>query len=271
MRTVERRAKYLLIGFDSGTLILHLGMSGSLRILPVDTAPDRHDHVDLQFGEQCLRLRDPRRFGAVLWTDTPVAERALITRLEPEPLSDAFDTDHLYTQARRRRIPIKQLLMDGTVVVGVGNIYATESLFLAGIHPARPCNRIARARIALLVERVKQVLARTIEQGGTTLRASSTRTADPAISNRNYWSTDARARPALPAAASSRPAGSGNAPAPGARAASAEPSTAHHPDRTYPRAMRRGRAYSLVHRKAREDRQGFPMQNPAPSPFAVYR
>ena len=170
MRTVERRAKYLLIGFDSDTLILHLGMSGSLRILPVDTAPDRHDHVDLQFGEQCLRLRDPRRFGAVLWTDTPVAEHALIARLGPEPLSDAFDTDHLYTQARRRRIPIKQLLMDGTVVVGVGNIYATESLFLAGIHPARPCNRIARARIALLVERVKQVLARAIEQGGTTLR-----------------------------------------------------------------------------------------------------
>lgn len=170
VHTVERRAKYLLIGFDSGTLLLHLGMSGSLRVLPTDTPPERHDHFDLQFGDQCLRLRDPRRFGAVLWTGQAVAEHELIRRLGPEPLSEAFDADHLYAQARRRRIPIKQLLMNGSVVVGVGNIYATESLFLSGINPARACNRISRARIALLVERVKQVLARAIEQGGTTLR-----------------------------------------------------------------------------------------------------
>ena len=170
VRGVARRAKYLLIGFDSGTLILHLGMSGSLRVLPAGTPPGRHDHLDLLFDEQCLRLRDPRRFGAVLWTGQAVEEHELLRRLGPEPLSGDFDADYLYRQARRRRIPVKQLLMDGSVVVGVGNIYATESLFLAGIHPGRACNRISKARIALLVEKVKQVLARAIEQGGTTLR-----------------------------------------------------------------------------------------------------
>lgn len=170
VRRVERRAKYLLLGFDKGTLILHLGMSGSLRVLPGSTPPGPHDHVDLQFGGKCLRLRDPRRFGAVLWSEPPVAEHQLIRHLGPEPLSGEFTGDYLYRQARRRRVPVKQLLMDGKVVVGVGNIYATESLFMAGINPARPCNRISKARIEDLVAQVKRVLARAIEQGGTTLR-----------------------------------------------------------------------------------------------------
>lgn len=169
-RRVERRAKYLLVRFDSGTLILHLGMSGSLRVLPADTPPQRHDHLDLRFGQHCLRLHDPRRFGAVLWTSEPAETHPLIRDLGPEPLSHTFDADYLHRQARRRRVAIKQLLMDGKVVVGVGNIYATESLFLAGIHPGRTCNRISKARITQLVAQVKAVLARAIEQGGTTLR-----------------------------------------------------------------------------------------------------
>jgi len=170
VRMLERRAKYLLIGFKHGTLILHLGMSGSLRVLPGDTPAGKHDHFDLQFGRQCLRLRDPRRFGAVLWTNRPAGEHELIAHLGPEPLSDAFNPDYLYQQAQRRKVPIKQLVMDGKVVVGVGNIYATESLFLAGINPVRACNRISRKRIGNLVGCIRQVLARAIEQGGTTLR-----------------------------------------------------------------------------------------------------
>ncbi len=170
LRTVERRAKYLLLRFDHGTLILHLGMSGSLRILPADTPPQAHDHFDLQFADHCLRLRDPRRFGAVLWTEQPPERHPLLRELGPEPLSDAFDADHLYAAARRRRVPIKALIMDGHVVVGVGNIYATEALFLAGIAPARRCDRVAHPRIAALVTHIKRVLAEAIAQGGTTLR-----------------------------------------------------------------------------------------------------
>jgi len=170
IRKVERRAKYLLIDCGSGTLIMHLGMSGSLRVVPCNSPPDKHDHFDLQLGRQCLRLRDPRRFGAILWTEDAPEKHPLIRDLGPEPLSDAFDADYLLHQAKARSVAIKQLLMDGKVVVGVGNIYATESLFLAGIHPKRPCNRVSRARIEQLVEHVKSVLGRAIEQGGTTLR-----------------------------------------------------------------------------------------------------
>lgn len=176
---VERRAKYLLIqcrqgGKHTGTLIMHLGMSGSLRVVPCRSAPDKHDHFDLHLdgkgAGQCLRLRDPRRFGAILWTEAEPTEHALIQHLGPEPLSDAFNADYLYQQARKRKVAIKALLMDGKVVVGVGNIYATESLFLSGIHPARACNRVSRERLTVLVEHVKAVLGKAIEKGGTTLR-----------------------------------------------------------------------------------------------------
>lgn len=166
----ERRAKYLLLHFAHGTLIIHLGMSGSLRVLPADTPPDKHDHVDIVFGDRCLRLRDPRRFGAVLWHEGDIGNHALIAHLGPEPLSDAFDATHLANAARGRKVAIKQLIMDGKVVVGVGNIYANEALFMAGIHPERPAGRISPARLARLVDAIKQVLAAAIAQGGTTLR-----------------------------------------------------------------------------------------------------
>ncbi len=167
---VERRGKYLLIRFASGTLIIHLGMSGSLRVLPAETPPQPHDHIDLCLADHCLRLRDPRRFGAVLWTRDDPREHKLIAHLGPEPLSDAFSADYLHQYASKRRVAIKSLLMDSKVVVGVGNIYANESLFMAGIHPQRTCNRISLARCERLVAAVKQVLAAAIEQGGTTLR-----------------------------------------------------------------------------------------------------
>ena len=175
VQRVQRRAKYLLLacgdnGGDRGTLIIHLGMSGSLRVLPASTPAQKHDHFDLQIDDQCLRLRDPRRFGAVLWTETDPRQHSLLAGLGPEPLSHAFDSDYLLAQAKRRKVAIKSLLMDNKVVVGVGNIYATESLFLAGIHPQRACNRIGHKRIEGLVGHVKEVLARAIEQGGTTLR-----------------------------------------------------------------------------------------------------
>lgn len=167
---VERRAKYLLLRFSTGSLIIHLGMSGSLRILPWDIPPERHDHVDIVFGERCLRLRDPRRFGTVLWHRGAIERHPLIAALGPEPLSDGFNPGYLAARAKGRRLAIKQLIMDGRVVVGVGNIYANEALYLAGIHPHRAAGRIARARLAGLVAAIKQVLAAAIEQGGTTLR-----------------------------------------------------------------------------------------------------
>ncbi|RMG36982.1 MAG: bifunctional DNA-formamidopyrimidine glycosylase/DNA-(apurinic or apyrimidinic site) lyase [Gammaproteobacteria bacterium] len=170
VRGVERRAKYLLLQFDHGTLILHLGMSGSLRVLPTASPPQRHDHFEIQFDDLVLRLRDPRRFGAVLWSTDPPETHPLLRDLGPEPLSEDFDGDYLYSQARRRRVAIKSLIMDGRIVVGVGNIYATEALFLAGIHPARSCARISRSRLVRLAEQIKAVLTAAIAQGGTTLR-----------------------------------------------------------------------------------------------------
>ncbi|MDJ0741283.1 MAG: bifunctional DNA-formamidopyrimidine glycosylase/DNA-(apurinic or apyrimidinic site) lyase [Gammaproteobacteria bacterium] len=170
VRAVERRAKYLLLRFDHGTLLIHLGMSGSLRVLSGDTPPRPHDHVDIAFGRRSLRLHDPRRFGAVLWVDGDPLRHPRLRDLGPEPLSAAFDGAHLYAVARNRKVAIKSLLMDGRVVVGVGNIYATEALFHAGIHPARRSSRIARARLERLAEEVKRVLGYAIERGGTTLR-----------------------------------------------------------------------------------------------------
>jgi formamidopyrimidine-DNA glycosylase len=170
-----RRAKYLLIELEGGTVILHLGMSGSLRILPADSPPAKHDHLDLVLSDgRCLRLRDPRRFGLLVWTPDPPAvalvRHPLLRDLGPEPLGDAFDGAHLYRESRRRRVAVKPFLMDGHVVVGVGNIYASESLFLAGIHPARPCQRISLTRYRCLAEAVRSVLGASIAQGGTSLR-----------------------------------------------------------------------------------------------------
>lgn len=172
---LSRRSKYILMGLERGTLIVHLGMSGSLRVVPPSSPPRRHDHLDLVLSDQrCLRFHDPRRFGIFLWTaETPeVAERQhpLLSHLGPEPLGERFDGDDLYAASRGRRVAIKSFIMDASVVVGVGNIYANESLFLAGIHPARLCCRVGRARYRLLAETIRRVLADAIAQGGTTLR-----------------------------------------------------------------------------------------------------
>lgn len=170
LRRVERRAKYILLRFDHGSLIVHLGMSGSLRIVPPGSPPRPHDHVDLQFGGVCLRMHDPRRFGAILWTAEDPLQHPRLRHLGPEPLSGLFDGTWLHRAARGRSTAIKNLLMDGRVVVGVGNIYATEALFRAGIHPARAAGRVARARLDRLACEVKTVLEHAIERGGTTLR-----------------------------------------------------------------------------------------------------
>jgi formamidopyrimidine-DNA glycosylase len=170
VQSVDRRAKYLLLHFDHGSLIIHLGMSGSLRVLPATSPPRVHDHVDLVFGPLCLRLHDPRRFGAILWAGGDPLAHPRLRGLGPEPLSDTFDGDYLHRVARGRRVPIKSLLMDGRVVAGVGNIYATEALFRAGIDPRRASQRVSRARLGRLADEVRRVLRDAIGRGGTTLR-----------------------------------------------------------------------------------------------------
>jgi len=167
---VHRRAKYLLFDLCGLELIVHLGMSGSLRLLPRDTPPGKHDHIDLVFGERVLRLRDPRRFGAVLWTEAPLATHPLLAHLGVEPLSRALSAARLHAITRGHRTAIKQLLMDGRRIVGVGNIYACESLFVAGIDPRRPARRLSRARCERLVLAIKLTLRKAIRAGGASLR-----------------------------------------------------------------------------------------------------
>lgn len=173
LQTLERRAKYLLFSFDHGTLIIHLGMSGNLRVIKPDQPPVKHDHADFVFTNgQILRFTDPRKFGAILWADnaTPLHKHKLLGHLGPEPLTDQFDGNHLFEWSRKRIIPIKQFIMDNQVVVGVGNIYANEALFKAGIKPDRKAGSISRQRYIRLAETIKDVLAAAIEQGGTTLK-----------------------------------------------------------------------------------------------------
>ncbi|QOW19729.1 bifunctional DNA-formamidopyrimidine glycosylase/DNA-(apurinic or apyrimidinic site) lyase [Lysobacter ciconiae] len=167
---VRRRAKYLLLDTAVGSALLHLGMSGSLRVIPAHTPPRPHDHVDLLLdNERVLRMHDPRRFGSVLW-QAPGSVHPLLASLGPEPLSDAFTGDYLYALGRGRRAPVKAFLMDQAVVVGVGNIYAAEALFAAGISPLRAAGRISRERYRLLAGEIRRVLEAAIAQGGTTLR-----------------------------------------------------------------------------------------------------
>lgn len=171
IRRVDRRAKYLLLRTDAGTAILHLGMSGRLRILPADTPPGKHDHVDLALASgQCLRFNDTRRFGAVLWTPEPPERHPLLEALGPEPLGAAFSGAHLHQRAQSRAVAVKTFIMDNRVVVGVGNIYANESLFAAGIHPLRPAGQVALAEYERLAATIRDVLSEAIRQGGTTLR-----------------------------------------------------------------------------------------------------
>jgi len=171
LQRLERRAKYLLFGFENGWLILHLGMSGSLRVLPVGTPYLKHDHLDLVFDEQrSLRLNDPRRFGSVHWQQGDPATHWLLKNLGIEPLDTEFDGAYLKSRARGRRVAVKNFIMDGRVVVGVGNIYANEALFLAGIRPTVAANRVSAAGYAELAGRIRHVLAAAIQMGGTTLR-----------------------------------------------------------------------------------------------------
>ena len=168
-----RRGKYLLIHFDHGTLIVHLGMSGHLRILPPGVAAQKHDHFDLEVGGHVMRMTDPRRFGAVLWhdaTDGAVEEHLLLRGLGLEPLGDQFSAQLLHSQTRHRSAPIKQVLLAGDIVVGVGNIYASECLFKAGINPKTAAARISLARYEKLAVAIREILAAAIEQGGSSLR-----------------------------------------------------------------------------------------------------
>ena len=171
----RRRAKYLIIGFSTGSLLIHLGMSGSLRIFTCNDAriehPDKHDHVDMVFADgTVLRYHDPRRFGAISWHEGAAEHHPLLEKLGPEPLSDDFSADYLYQKFQTQKRAVKLALMDNAVVVGVGNIYANESLFRSGILPHRPANKVKKRECAVLVETIKAVLQRAIETGGSTLR-----------------------------------------------------------------------------------------------------
>jgi formamidopyrimidine-DNA glycosylase len=171
IEAARRRGKYLLFSTPAGTLLLHLGMSGSLRVSDPVTPWKKHDHLAFTTdrGRQ-IRFHDPRRFGACLWIQGDPEAHPLLADLGPEPLGPDFTIEHLQRVCRNRSAPIKAVIMDSHIVTGVGNIYACEALFLAGIRPDRPAGRVAKARIARLVEAIRSVLAASIEMGGTTLR-----------------------------------------------------------------------------------------------------
>ncbi len=167
--TVERRAKYLLFRFPTGSLLVHLGMSGNLRIVPAALAPEKHDHLDIVFCPRALRLRDPRRFGLALW-QSGEAPHPLIAGLGVEPLGDRFDGAWLHAATRGRKTPVKLFIMDGSQLVGVGNIYASESLFRAGIDPTTPVGELGPKRCARLVTCIRETLQDALAAGGSTLR-----------------------------------------------------------------------------------------------------
>lgn len=176
---VDRRGKYLLLYTKknindercAGCLILHLGMSGSLRVLPAETSAIKHDHVDIILNNlHCLRYRDPRRFGAILWTQKDPLQHKLLSKLGLEPLDNEFDGEYLFTKSRGRSIAVKTFIMNSHILVGAGNIYANEALFCAGIRPTRAAGRISKKRYISLAIAIREVLRRAISAGGTTLR-----------------------------------------------------------------------------------------------------
>ncbi|HLD13468.1 MAG TPA: bifunctional DNA-formamidopyrimidine glycosylase/DNA-(apurinic or apyrimidinic site) lyase [Burkholderiales bacterium] len=170
VRRLERRGKYLLFTTDDGCVILHLGMSGSLRVTRADEPPGKFDHVDIVFESgDCLRLRDPRRFGAVLWTHD-IATHRLLRHLGPEPLNNDFNGDYLFARTRKRKRAIRDFLLDGRQVAGIGNIYANEALFAAQVRPTRAAGRLRRDECDRLVRTIRATLKRAIRAGGTTLR-----------------------------------------------------------------------------------------------------
>jgi len=171
IRQLRRRAKYLLIDLDRGTVILHLGMSGSLKIVSPGESAGKHDHLDIEVGgTQSLRLTDPRRFGSVHYVTEDLDGHPLLSALGPEPLSEMFDTDALHAATRGRKASIKETIMNAHIVVGVGNIYASEALFRAGIDPRTPAGKLSRRRCELLVDAIKQTLRDALKAGGSTLR-----------------------------------------------------------------------------------------------------
>lgn len=171
IQSMTRRGKYLLLATAAGTAILHLGMSGSLRIANCAQPADAHDHVDIALDNgDCLRLRDPRRFGALLWTRNDPQQHKLLRDLGPEPLSSAFSGNHLFEKSRGRKRAIRDFLLDGRIVAGIGNIYANEALFKAGIRPSRRSGRVSRDQYARLADAIHATLSRALKAGGTTLR-----------------------------------------------------------------------------------------------------
>jgi len=188
IRALKRRGKYLLVEFDHGTLILHLGMSGSLRILPANTPLEKHEHFDLVLSSGTLmRLRDPRRFGAVLWHSGDVHTHPLLATLGPEPLEKDFDARYLHQATRGRNSAVKQLIMNGRVVVGVGNIYANEALFRAGISPQLAAGKLSLPRCAKLVAEIRATLNEAIDLGGSTLRDFMNTAGQPGYFQQHYW------------------------------------------------------------------------------------
>ncbi len=170
IRSLDRRGKYLIVSLDDGAMLIHLGMSGRLRYVTDESPPANHDHFEIAFSSGSkLRFNDPRRFGSLHFSDMPESHW-LLKNLGPEPLGDGFTADYLYGISRGRRVAVKQLIMNGNIVVGVGNIYASEALFRAGIRPTRPAGRIAKHRYIGLVDSVRSVLEEAIRAGGTTLR-----------------------------------------------------------------------------------------------------
>lgn len=168
---LSRRGKYLLLKTKTGTLLIHLGMSGSLCIKPKNTPYKKHDHVDIEFANQLiLRFTDPRRFGAILWIENDVAQHVLLKNLGKEPLDPTCNGNYLWQKAQRRNVQVKIFIMDNKVLTGVGNIYATEALFLAGIHPTTSVKQLSKQQFELLAKAIKKILRLAIKQGGTTLR-----------------------------------------------------------------------------------------------------
>lgn len=187
LRDIDRRAKYLLLRFDRGTLILHLGMSGSLRVLDRDVPAGTHDHVDIVFGDRVLRLRDPRRFGAVLWHEGADATHPLLAALGPEPLGEDFSAAGLHAALTRRQCAIKLAIMDSAVVVGVGNIYASESLFRARLRPGMAARRLTRPQCARLHDEIRATLRDALDAGGSTLRDFMHADGEPGYFQQSYF------------------------------------------------------------------------------------
>jgi formamidopyrimidine-DNA glycosylase len=196
VRTVERRAKYLLIDCSNGWLIVHLGMSGSLRVLPQATPAEKHDHFDLVLDSgMIVRLTDPRRFGAVLWVAKNPHAHPLLADLAPEPLGAEFDAGWLHARTRGRSAAIKTVLMDSHTVVGVGNIYATESLFRARINPKTAAGKVSRERCDVLVHAIRETLSAAIDAGGSTLRDFVGSDGNPGYFQQNYYAYGRNGQP----------------------------------------------------------------------------